>query len=128
MVLSSRYLHALIYFNTKVPDMCKIVLRMLRYIVCHNTERDLDFGALDSAIVPTPGVVIDDVLHALQLLLGSSHSLSADYTFFNAMVTLLLAHVPQEEHSRIYREVMSMDSRNHMLRWWYVGQGVCCLP
>ena len=65
---------------------------------------------------------MDDVLPSLQLMLGASHSLSADYTFFNAMASELLHYAPPAERSRLYREMIELDARNHILRWrWEQG-------
>eukprot|EP00667_Euglena_gracilis_P001078 EG_transcript_1078 len=106
------YLHAMIYFGMKAPDVCRAAFRSLRYIVCHNVERDLALGG-----AALEGLVVDDVLPSLQLMLGTCHSLAADFSFFNAIVRELVAYAPAEEHSAIYREALTLDGRNHVLRW-----------
>eukprot|EP00668_Euglena_longa_P012445 GGOE01014895.1.p1 GENE.GGOE01014895.1~~GGOE01014895.1.p1 ORF type:complete len:1189 (+),score=319.47 GGOE01014895.1:339-3569(+) len=106
------YLQAMIYFEVKLPDVCRAAFRSLRYIVCHNVERDLAMGS-----AALQGVVVDDVLPSLQLMLGSSHSLAADFTFFNAIVQEVIAYAPPKEHSGIYREALTLDGRNSVLRW-----------
>ena len=55
-IILHRYLHCMMYLKTELPELCRVTYKMLRYIVCHNMERDLDLCYLDSDRVPIDGM------------------------------------------------------------------------